>query len=79
MNTQFITDVSVAWIRKVPDSWLIKHVNQSPNTHSYRNVFSENLDNREGQTDSTAVDKSYFTWTEKGVRCYPNFDYGGVL
>ena len=56
MNTQFITDVSVAWIRKVPDSWLIKHVNQSPNTHSYRNVFSENLDNREGQTDSIPVD-----------------------
>ena len=49
MNTQYVTDVSVAWIRKVPDSWLIKRVNQSPNTHSYRNVFSENLDNREGK------------------------------
>ena len=30
----------------------------------------ENLSSREGQTESTPVDKQYFTWTKKGVRYY---------
>ena len=32
-----------------------------------------NLDNRQGQPDSTPVDKYSFTWTTKDVRCYPRF------
>ena len=33
----------------------------------------QNLNNREEQTDSTPVDKYHFSWTTKGVRCYPKF------
>ena len=33
----------------------------------------ETLIVRDGQTDNTPADKSYFTWTIKGVRCYPTF------
>ena len=39
----------------------------------YCNLVRENLNNREGQTDSTSVDKYYYTWTTKGVRNYPKF------
>ena len=35
----------------------------------------ENLYNREGQTDSTPVDEYHFTWTTKGVRCNPKFQF----
>ena len=37
--------------------------------------FRENLCTKEGQTDSTPVDKYRFTWTwtTKGVRCYFKF------
>ena len=31
------------------------------------NALSENCDNRERQTESTPVDKYYFTWSKKGV------------
>ena len=33
----------------------------------------ENLNKREGQTDSTTIEKYYLTWTIKGVQCYPKF------
>ena len=36
-------------------------------------TIRENLDDKEGQTDSTPVDKYQFTWTTKGVRCYLEF------
>ena len=35
--------------------------------------YRENLNKIEGQTDSSPVDKYNFTWTTKGVRCYPVF------
>ena len=38
-----------------------------------RHVSRENLDNREGQTDSRPVEKYIFTWTTKGVRCQAKF------
>ena len=41
--------------------------------------FEEKLDTREGQTDSTPVDKYYFAWTTKGFRCYPKFQLYRVL
>ena len=31
-------------------------------------VLTENLNNREGQTDSTFVEKYYITWNKKGFR-----------
>ena len=39
----------------------------------------ENLENREGQTDSTPlVEKYHCTWTTKGVRCYPKSQFRGL-
>ena len=42
---------------------------------SYQNKrrIRENSNNWEGQTDSTHLNKYNFTWTAKGVRCYPKF------
>ena len=37
------------------------------------------FNNREGQTDSTPVDKYHFTWTKKGVRFTLNLNYKGPL
>ena len=36
-------------------------------------LASENSNNKEGQADSTPVDKYSCPWTTKGVRCYPIF------
>ena len=32
-----------------------------------------NLIDREGKTESTPADNYDFTWTTKGVQCYPKF------
>ena len=52
-------------------SYYIKWVTTSW-THS---TPRDNLNSIERQTDSTPVDKYYFsfTWTTKGVLCYPKF------
>ena len=33
------------------------------------NICRENLNDREGQTDNTPVDKYHFTLNKKGIRC----------
>ena len=35
--------------------------------------FRENLNDREGKTNSKPVDKYYFTWTTKCARGYPRY------
>ena len=45
-----------------------------------RELKRDNVNNREGQPDSTPVGKYHFTWTTKGVRYYVvNFNYRGPL
>ena len=43
----------------------------TPNPFRSKPKARENLDDGEGQTDSTPVDKFYFTLTTKAFRCYP--------
>ena len=45
------------------------------NTDVDTELTRENLNNREGQTESKPVDRCYFTRTEKGVRCFPNYQH----
>ena len=42
---------------------------------SYTITARENLYNREGPTDSTPVGKYDYTWTTKGLRYYPQFQF----
>ena len=42
-------------------------------------LHSQNIYDREGQQGRTPEDKYYFTWTAKGVRCYPKFQLKGVV
>ena len=44
-----------------------------------RRIPRDNLNSREGQTDSTPVDKYNFPWTTKGVRDYHKFRLQRVL
>ena len=41
--------------------------------HYIRVPTKEKLNTREGQSESTPLDKCNFTWTTKGVRCYFEF------
>ena len=36
-------------------------------------ILRENLNNKEGETYSTPVDKYQFNWPTKGVRCYTKY------
>ena len=52
----------------IPGGWKWKKCYRK--SHVWRD-FRENLNDREGQSMSTPVDKYPFTWTTQGVRCYP--------
>ena len=51
--------------RNLCTSWYVIHVDELGSRH--------NLNNREGQANSTHIEKYIFTWTTKSIRCYPEF------
>ena len=54
-------DLGVEQLQSAPTLWELANAVGRP-------VNRDNLNNKEGQTESTP-DKYYFTWTTKGVRC----------
>ena len=51
----------------------VKCTEMNENFILFLEFLGENLNSREGRTESTPVDKFHFTQTAKGVQCYPYF------